>query len=426
MANLGTKNGVFIARFRFNGKEYKRSLKTSNRKAAEGAMHRVEDVLHRLAVHSIAIPDGIDAGDFIVAGGTLTAPVSRAQPQIVPTLQEVIKEYADNLGHLAESNRYTVAVHLRNLVKKLSHRVCQAIDRVTYRDLEGFLQSRLKERSRTTVSKERLTIVQFFAWAVSQDYLSESPANDLSKVKTEGALSSTFRTMKEIEQIAARGGLTAAAEWALWDWLYLTTDEIAGLLILVRERATSHVSFLLHALPAYTGMRRGEILRLLWSDIAFDHDCLTARSRKQSRQESETQRRIDVHPELKTILLDWQKERPKGQYVISNDDCLTPLTPSEANSSFWEPLRGTSWCLCRSKNRFKIGFHTYRHSFASNLASAGVDQRVIDEFMGHQTEAMRKRYRHLFPKDRRAAIECFSLIKQSPIENLGRQKGATP
>ena len=39
----------------------------------------------------------------------------------------------------------------------------------------------------------------------------------------------------------------------------------------------------------------------------------------------------------------------------------------------------------------------------------GVDQRVIDEFMGHQTEAMRKRYRHLFPSSRRAAITCFSL-----------------
>jgi hypothetical protein len=34
---------------------------------------------------------------------------------------------------------------------------------------------------------------------------------------------------------------------------------------------------------------------------------------------------------------------------------------------------------------------------------------VIDEFMGHQTEAMRKRYRHLFSKDRRSAIESFSL-----------------
>ncbi len=74
---------------------------------------------------------------------------------------------------------------------------------------------------------------------------------------------------------------------------------------------------------------------------------------------------------------------------------------------------GTPWCLDNKKDWFRIGFHSYRHSFASNLAAAGVDQRVIDEFMGHTTEAMRKRYRHLFPKDRRSAIESFSLTPKS-------------
>src|SRR5207302_9797769 len=99
---------------------------------------------------------------------------------------------------------------------------------------------------------------------------------------------------------------------------------------------------------------------------------------------------------------------PWGQLVVC--DCnLAQLTPSQANQRFRQPLRGTKWCLASRRNRFKIGFHTYRHSFASNLAAAGVDQRIIDEFMGHQTEAMRRRYRHLYPKDRRSAIESFSL-----------------
>lgn len=80
-------------------------------------------------------------------------------------------------------------------------------------------------------------------------------------------------------------------------------------------------------------------------------------------------------------------------------------------------MRGTDWCLKSKRNWFKVGFHTYRHSFASNLAARGVDQRIVDEFMGHQTEAMRKRYRHLFPKDRRTAIESFSLVH--PDRTLG-------
>src|SRR5262249_14414464 len=113
---------------------------------------------------------------------------------------------------------------------------------------------------------------------------------------------------------------------------------------------------------------------------------------------------------LKTILLDWRTKRPKGQFVACDPGCLEPLTPQLANSRFWAPLRGTEWCLQSRKNSFKIGYHTYRHSFVSNLVARGVDQRIIDEWVGHQTEAMRKRYRHLFPRARRSAIESFSLV----------------
>jgi hypothetical protein len=32
------------------------------------------------------------------------------------------------------------------------------------------------------------------------------------------------------------------------------------------------------------------------------------------------------------------------------------------------------------------------------MASAGVDQRVINEILGHHTEEMERRYRHLLPR----------------------------
>src|SRR5205823_7065406 len=35
---------------------------------------------------------------------------------------------------------------------------------------------------------------------------------------------------------------------------------------------------------------------------------------------------------------------------------------------------------------------------------AGIDQRVSDDLLGHTTEAMRKRYRHSFPDQRREAV----------------------
>jgi site-specific recombinase XerD len=44
-----------------------------------------------------------------------------------------------------------------------------------------------------------------------------------------------------------------------------------------------------------------------------------------------------------------------------------------------------------------------RHSFASNLAAAGVDQRKIDRWMGHSTD-IKWRYQHLRPEDQLDAI----------------------
>jgi integrase len=49
-------------------------------------------------------------------------------------------------------------------------------------------------------------------------------------------------------------------------------------------------------------------------------------------------------------------------------------------------------------------WHVLRHSFISACASRSVDQRLIDEWVGHTTEEMRRRYRHLYPSVQREAI----------------------
>ena len=45
-----------------------------------------------------------------------------------------------------------------------------------------------------------------------------------------------------------------------------------------------------------------------------------------------------------------------------------------------------------------------RHSFISNCAARGVDQRLIDHWVGHTTEAMRRRYSHLLPAVSQTAL----------------------
>lgn len=120
-----------------------------------------------------------------------------------------------------------------------------------------------------------------------------------------------------------------------------------------------------------------------------------------------------MHPELEKILREYQLKRPRGQYVICQPGRLLPLTVSEAHDYFQRALRGTRWerMLPSGKKKIVIGFHTFRHSFASNLAAKGVDQRIIDQWMGHQTEEMRKRYRHIFPNKLADAILALSFYE---------------
>jgi site-specific recombinase XerD len=74
------------------------------------------------------------------------------------------------------------------------------------------------------------------------------------------------------------------------------------------------------------------------------------------------------------------------------------LTRNEAHNHLKDTLAGhAKWGKLR-------GYHVFRHSFISALANKGVDQRIIDDIVGHQTESMRRRYRHLYPEVKASAV----------------------
>jgi integrase len=412
MASLRrSPSGRLFICFRFAGQQYQRTLMTSDPARAKAMKGRIEDRIFRITSGDRRLPHGVDPGDFIVRGKAALRRAETNTPVPVAkslSLAALIEKYLADQFTKAKSSIGTERTHLNNLKKVLGSVADRPCTEITLTHLTSFLQQRRKTRRANTVKKERMTIRHLFAWACGQGHLFANPAADLIKIKGSGDRKKKFRTTAMIEAIAQRGGLSSEELAALWDCLYLEPWEIAGILRLVRERGTEDFSHLLHVLPAYTGMRRGEILHLQWQDVDLETGIITARSRKQSSQDEETSRDIDVHAELLPELMEWRERRPKGQFVISRLNVLTPLEPNDANRAFWQPLRGTTWQLDGKRNWFKIGFHTYRHSFASNLAALGVDQRYIDRWMGHQTEAMRKRYQHLFPNKRREAIESFS------------------
>ena len=102
----------------------------------------------------------------------------------------------------------------------------------------------------------------------------------------------------------------------------------------------------------------------------------------------------------------WLSIHPGGQHTFCQYDVFRskknrlqpgPVTVGEAHDHFQRTLKRSKWSKLR-------GWHVLRHSFISNCALKGIDQRIIDSFVGHTTEEMRRRYTHLFPSAKRDAI----------------------
>jgi hypothetical protein len=110
MANLGCKGNIYVARFRYGRKEYKKSLKTTDLAEARKSLHGIERAIHLLTIGALQIPEGVDPGDFILSGGALKQ-AARPRTRVAP-LSALIDEYLASQAHKAPSSVYTEGVHL--------------------------------------------------------------------------------------------------------------------------------------------------------------------------------------------------------------------------------------------------------------------------------------------------------------------------
>lgn len=198
-----------------------------------------------------------------------------------------------------------------------------------------------------------------------------------------------FQTREQIEQAVARGGLS---EWEIkeqWDRLFLDRVRVAEFIDYIREKRTKWGEEtgrkFFHPLMlflAHTGARVSEGRRAQIED--FDLTARKVRIREKKRSKAgETYRWVDLSPLLTETLRGWFASHAGGNWAF----CAVPgrqLTEENTRDAFDWFVKDSKWDVLR-------GFHVLRHSFASNLAREGIDQRTIDGYMGHQTEAMRAR-----------------------------------
>lgn len=408
---LDPASGVFQLRFRYEGQSYKRSLKTADEKEARSVQGRVEETLRLIERGRMDIPEGADPGIFILSDGKRLA---KKEARVIRTLGDLFETYrkqtpAGSKEVVTLNGERTHEKHLLRLLKP--NRLLKGL---LIRDLQEYVDARLEEKwcdkliQPETIQKELTTLRLVWNWAVEQGYLT-GPRSLKGLKYPKSDEKQPFQTWDQIETIINRGGLTAEQEQDLWDGLYLTREQVKEVLECVKAKTADDHPFLypMFAFVAHTGARRSELLRSQINDFDFHMNTVQIREKKKSKKKAMTFRRVAMTPFLAQVMQEWFASHPGGQFTICPQfstergkpfDELNQLELREASRQFNRILRDSKW------SRIK-GFHVFRHSFASNLAAAGVDQRLIDEWLGHTTDEMRRRYRHLFPDVQQKAIE---------------------
>jgi len=150
-----------------------------------------------------------------------------------------------------------------------------------------------------------------------------------------------------------------------------------------------------------TGMRKGEIFNLKWSDINFNVRVIYLRDTKSGES-----REVPMNDGVFRILKGLKKNH-LSDYIFCYSD---GQRMADVRKSFWTAMR---------KSDIKdFHFHDLRHTFASQLVMSGVDLNTVRELMGHKTIEMTLRYAHLSPGHKRRAVEILGQnINARAVEN---------
>ena len=173
---------------------------------------------------------------------------------------------------------------------------------------------------------------------------------------------------------------------------------------------------LLIEVALFTGMRRGEIVGLKWSDINLDKQCLSVkRSIYKPKGEKSIEKEPKSHSGFRAIAIPnrlcktlaeykaWQEHHSLSldtwqnlEYVFTDDigSVMNPQTPTKQFSHFLD-----------RHNIRHLKFHCLRHTSATILLSSGCDIKTVSARLGHSSIDTTNIYVHVLESvDKEAAI----------------------
>jgi len=186
-----------------------------------------------------------------------------------------------------------------------------------------------------------------------------------------------------------------------------------------------------------TGMRRGEVFNLHWTDIDFARATLTVRG---AVAKTGTTRHIPLNAMAIGVLKGWREQTAGAGLVFPAVSPPTRRRPKNAaDRPEWAKKTrkkaktpgafdnvNKAWRALLDKEHANIKnfrWHDMRHHFASKLVMAGVDLNTVRDLLGHTDIKMTLRYAHLAPQAKAAAVEKLQFAQTNVVPFPTAAKG---
>lgn len=201
---------------------------------------------------------------------------------------------------------------------------------------------------------------------------------------------------------------------------YYTAEEFKNFISVAKANCHTLKDFGVYVffnIAFYTGMRKGEINALKWSDIEDDKYIHVRRSVSQKIKGCPI---VETPPKNKSSYRTLQMPQPLIEILHEHRKRYGKV------SSFTEDFRVCGGASCISdtslsdKNRYfaeeahipSIRIHDFRHSHASLLANEGINIQEIARRLGHSDVKMTwNTYSHLYPREEERALKILNEIR---------------
>jgi len=360
MATIYVRNKTYHCDFQCRGRRYRLSLHTTSRREAQ---RRLKDLFQK-----------VKAGRYAEAGEQNDVKLVLGPEPI--TCRDFFIQYL-KIGEREKSSsthlvdQYRLQAFLRWLVGK----GILYLHDVTTQNIEAYLSDFARTRTRSTVNRELQLIKACFRRARQLGHIKEDPASALNKIKV---------PRKEMRTLARK--------------------EIEKLLRVCDDFWMPRIMGALH-----TGLRKGEYVNLQVLDVDFELNIMKVVNRSDSeRTKNAEPRYLPIDHELRPFLHDLCKDKKSSDHVFSSRsgnrfDARALLTQVKA--------------LFKKAGIEGANFHTFRHTYISQLAMTGLDPLTLQELAGHKDIATTRRYLHFSPEHLKQAQNRLTFISGREKKN---------